>query len=154
MHDAALRGLVVVAHDGALATLLLQDPGDRGALGECGWHRAEGDVRRRAQVQHGPAARRLRDRITDKITPGTGEPADSGKGRVGRESVGRDAVSDAQQSEERRGDSDVARGTSASARVQAREIEGVYESVTMTGERVENDMRGQIVGRLARPREE
>ncbi len=38
--------------------------------------------------------------------------------------------------------------------VVAREIEGVYESVTTTGERVENDMRGQIVGRLARPREE
>jgi phosphatidylinositol alpha-mannosyltransferase len=38
--------------------------------------------------------------------------------------------------------------------VVAREIEQVYESVTMTGERVENDMRGQIVGRLARPRDE
>ncbi len=38
--------------------------------------------------------------------------------------------------------------------VVAREIEGVYESVTATGERVENDMRGQFVGRLARPRDE
>ncbi len=38
--------------------------------------------------------------------------------------------------------------------VVAREIEQVYESVTTTGERVENDMRGQIVGRLARPRDE
>ncbi|MCU0295411.1 MAG: glycosyltransferase family 4 protein, partial [Candidatus Nanopelagicales bacterium] len=38
--------------------------------------------------------------------------------------------------------------------VVAREIEGVYESVTTTGERVENDMRGQFVGRLARPRDE
>ena len=38
--------------------------------------------------------------------------------------------------------------------VVAREIEQVYESVTTSGERVENDMRGQIVGRLARPRDE
>jgi phosphatidylinositol alpha-mannosyltransferase len=38
--------------------------------------------------------------------------------------------------------------------VVAREIEQVYESVTTTGERVENDMRGQFVGRLARPRDE
>ena len=38
--------------------------------------------------------------------------------------------------------------------VVAREIEQVYESVTATGERVENDMRGQFVGRLARPRDE
>ncbi len=38
--------------------------------------------------------------------------------------------------------------------VVAREIEQVYESVTTTGERVENDMRGQLVGRLARPRDE
>ena len=38
--------------------------------------------------------------------------------------------------------------------VVAREIEGVYESVTTTGERVENDMRGQFVGRLARPRDD
>lgn len=38
--------------------------------------------------------------------------------------------------------------------VVAREIEQVYESVTVTGERVENDMRGQLVGRLARPRDE
>ncbi len=35
--------------------------------------------------------------------------------------------------------------------VVAREIEQVYESVTATGEKVENDMRGQFVGRLARP---
>ena len=38
--------------------------------------------------------------------------------------------------------------------VVAREIEQVYESVTASGEKVENDMRGQLVGRLARPREE
>lgn len=38
--------------------------------------------------------------------------------------------------------------------VVAREIEQVYESVTTSGERVENDMRGQLVGRLARPRDE
>lgn len=38
--------------------------------------------------------------------------------------------------------------------VVAREIEQVYESVTASGERVENDMRGQFVGRLARPRDE
>lgn len=38
--------------------------------------------------------------------------------------------------------------------VVAREIEQVYQSITTTGERVENDMRGQIVGRLARPRDE
>lgn len=38
--------------------------------------------------------------------------------------------------------------------VVAREIEQVYESVTATGEPVENDMRGQFVGRLARPRED
>ncbi len=38
--------------------------------------------------------------------------------------------------------------------VVAREIEQVYESVTATGEKVQNDMRGQLVGRLARPREE
>jgi hypothetical protein len=38
--------------------------------------------------------------------------------------------------------------------VVAREIEQVYQSVTSTGERVENDMRGQFVGRLARPRDE
>ncbi len=38
--------------------------------------------------------------------------------------------------------------------VVAREIEQVYESVTTTGERVENDMRGQFVGRLARPRDD
>ena len=38
--------------------------------------------------------------------------------------------------------------------VVAREIEQVYESVTATGEKVENDMRGQLVGRLARPRDE
>jgi len=38
--------------------------------------------------------------------------------------------------------------------VVAREIEQVYESVTTSGERVENDMRGQFVGRLARPRDE
>lgn len=38
--------------------------------------------------------------------------------------------------------------------VVAREIEQVYESVTLSGERVSNDMRGQFVGRLARPREE
>jgi hypothetical protein len=36
----------------------------------------------------------------------------------------------------------------------AREIEQVYESVTASGEKVENDMRGQLVGRLARPRDE
>jgi phosphatidylinositol alpha-mannosyltransferase len=35
--------------------------------------------------------------------------------------------------------------------VVAKEIQRVYESVTSTGERVENDMRGQFVGRLARP---
>jgi phosphatidylinositol alpha-mannosyltransferase len=35
--------------------------------------------------------------------------------------------------------------------VVAREIEQVYESVTVSGEKVENDMRGQFVGRLARP---
>jgi len=38
--------------------------------------------------------------------------------------------------------------------VVAREIEGVYQSVTTSGEKVENDMRGQFVGRLARPRDE
>jgi phosphatidylinositol alpha-mannosyltransferase len=38
--------------------------------------------------------------------------------------------------------------------VVAREVEQVYQSVTSTGEKVENDMRGQIVGRLARPRED
>ena len=38
--------------------------------------------------------------------------------------------------------------------VVAREIEQVYESVTAAGEKVENDMRGQLVGRLARPRDE
>jgi hypothetical protein len=35
--------------------------------------------------------------------------------------------------------------------VVAKEVQRVYESVTSTGERVENDMRGQFVGRLARP---
>ncbi len=35
--------------------------------------------------------------------------------------------------------------------VVAREVQRVYESVTSAGERVENDMRGQFVGRLARP---
>ena len=38
--------------------------------------------------------------------------------------------------------------------VVAREIEQVYESVTAAGEKVENDMRGQFVGRLARPRDD
>lgn len=38
--------------------------------------------------------------------------------------------------------------------VVAGEIENVYQSVTVTGEKVENDMRGQFVGRLARPRDE
>lgn len=38
--------------------------------------------------------------------------------------------------------------------VVAREVETVYESVVVPGERVENDMRGQFVGRLARPRED
>lgn len=38
--------------------------------------------------------------------------------------------------------------------VVAREVEQVYESVTVSGEKVENDMRGQFVGRLARPRED
>ena len=38
--------------------------------------------------------------------------------------------------------------------VVAGEIEQVYESVTATGEKVENDMRGQFVGRLARPNRE
>ena len=38
--------------------------------------------------------------------------------------------------------------------VVAREIEQVYESVTVSGETVENDMRGQFVGRLARPRDD
>ena len=38
--------------------------------------------------------------------------------------------------------------------VVAREIEQVYQSVTVSGEKVENDMRGQLVGRLARPRDE
>ncbi|MEZ5186266.1 MAG: glycosyltransferase family 4 protein [Candidatus Nanopelagicales bacterium] len=39
-------------------------------------------------------------------------------------------------------------------KVVAREIEQVYQSVTASGEKVENDIRGQFVGRLARPREE
>lgn len=38
--------------------------------------------------------------------------------------------------------------------VVAREVVQVYESVTMTGEKVENDMRGQLIGRLARPKDE
>lgn len=38
--------------------------------------------------------------------------------------------------------------------VVAREVEQVYETVTSTGEKVENDMRGQFVGRLARPKED
>ncbi len=38
--------------------------------------------------------------------------------------------------------------------VVAREIEQVYQSVTATGEKVENDVRGQLVGRLARSKDD
>ncbi len=124
----ALRRLVEVADHRARAVgHLLQHADRHRARRDVAGRLPEGGVRPGAQVDHEPTSGSCGHGGGERVAPHGGEAAEPGEHAVAGEPVRRDAVAEAQRTEQRAGHDDRALGTTLRRRVERAEVEGVVE---------------------------